>query len=76
MAFLPDRPETSKFFTEEERKIALARANRDTSGDVGYHVNKSEVSCSPIPRECVIYYATLGHIADAFKDWRVGLSEM
>jgi hypothetical protein len=42
IALLPDRPETTKFFTEEERKIALARANRDTSGDIGYHVNKSE----------------------------------
>lgn len=44
IAFLPDRPETTKFFTEEERKIALARANRDTSGDVGYHVNKSHIA--------------------------------
>lgn len=38
--FLPDRPETTEFFTEEERKLALARANRDSSGDIGYHVNK------------------------------------
>jgi len=44
IAFLPDRPETTKFFTEEERKIALARANRDTSGDLGYHVNKSHIA--------------------------------
>ncbi|KAI9507293.1 MFS general substrate transporter [Russula earlei] len=43
MAFLPDRPETTIFFTEEEREIALARANRDTSGDIGYHVNKSHI---------------------------------
>jgi len=43
IAFLPDRPETTSFFTEEERKIALARANRDTSGDIGYHVNKSHI---------------------------------
>ncbi|KAH9003364.1 MFS general substrate transporter [Lactarius hatsudake] len=44
MAFLPNRPETTSFFTEEERKIALARANRDTSGDIGYHVNKSHIA--------------------------------
>ncbi|KAH9061131.1 MFS general substrate transporter [Lactarius vividus] len=44
IAFLPNRPETTSFFTEEERKIALARANRDTSGDIGYHVNKSHIA--------------------------------
>ncbi|KAH9965175.1 major facilitator superfamily domain-containing protein [Russula dissimulans] len=44
IAFLPDRPETTGFFTEEERKIALARANRDTSGDIGYHINKSHIA--------------------------------
>ncbi|KAF8259991.1 MFS general substrate transporter [Lactarius quietus] len=41
--FLPNRPETTSFFTEEERKIALARANRDSSADKGYHVNKSHI---------------------------------
>ncbi|KAI0002596.1 major facilitator superfamily domain-containing protein [Russula compacta] len=41
--FLPDRPETTRFLTEEERKMALARANRDTAGDIGYHVNKRHV---------------------------------
>ncbi|KAH9994691.1 MFS general substrate transporter [Russula vinacea] len=44
LAFLPDRPETTKFFTEEERKLALARANCDTSGDIGYHINKSHIA--------------------------------
>ncbi|KAH9171393.1 MFS general substrate transporter [Lactarius sanguifluus] len=44
IAFLPNRPETTNFFTEDERKIALARANRDTSGDIGYHVNKSHIA--------------------------------
>ncbi|KAI0281818.1 MFS general substrate transporter [Russula aff. rugulosa BPL654] len=42
--FLPDRPETTDFLTEEERELALARANRDTSGDIGYHVNKSHIA--------------------------------
>ncbi|KAI0251087.1 MFS general substrate transporter [Lactifluus subvellereus] len=43
IAFLPDRPERTRFLTEEERKIALARANRDTSGDIGYHINKRHI---------------------------------
>jgi len=43
VVFLPDRPETTKFLTGEERVIALNRANRDTSGDIGYHVNKDHV---------------------------------
>jgi len=43
IAFLPDRPETTTFLTEEERKIVLARANRDTSGDIGYHINKGHI---------------------------------
>lgn len=42
--FLPDRPETTDFFTEEERKLALARANRDASGDIGYRVNKRHIT--------------------------------
>ncbi|KAF8504404.1 MFS general substrate transporter [Russula emetica] len=42
--FLPDRPETTEFFTEEERKVALARSNRDTSGDIGYHINKRHIA--------------------------------
>jgi len=41
--FLPNRPEKTSFFTEEERKVALARANRDSSADTGYHVNKSHI---------------------------------
>ncbi|KAI0266526.1 MFS general substrate transporter [Gloeopeniophorella convolvens] len=44
IAFLPNRPETTTFFSEEERKIALNRANRDTSGDVGYVVNKDHIT--------------------------------
>ena len=42
--FLPGRPETTDFLTEEERELALARANRDTSGDIGYHLNKRTVN--------------------------------
>jgi hypothetical protein len=47
----------------------LVRANCDTSGDIGYHLNnrKSRVF-SILGSEA---HARLGHIADAFKDWRV-----
>lgn len=37
---LPNRPESTSFFNERERKIALARMNRATRGDVGATVNK------------------------------------
>lgn len=43
MAFLPNRPETTSFLTEEEREIALARANRDIRADIGYRINKSHI---------------------------------
>ncbi|KAA1474435.1 MFS general substrate transporter [Dentipellis sp. KUC8613] len=43
IAFLPNRPETTTFFNEDERKLAMQRANRDTSGDVGYTVNKGHI---------------------------------
>ena len=33
-------------FTEEERELALARVNRDTSGDIGYHVDERKVNIS------------------------------
>lgn len=38
--FLPNRPEMTKFFNEDERKIAISRMNRDMSGDSGYNINK------------------------------------
>jgi hypothetical protein len=37
---LPDRPESTTFFNEREREIALDRMNRSTSGDVGAVVQK------------------------------------
>ncbi|KAK7020200.1 hypothetical protein VNI00_017813 [Paramarasmius palmivorus] len=40
---LPNRPESTTFFNERERKIALDRMNRATSGDVGQTVNKSHI---------------------------------
>ncbi|KAI0036109.1 MFS general substrate transporter [Vararia minispora EC-137] len=43
IAFLPNRPETTSFFNEEERKIALRRRSRGTSGDTGFMINKSHV---------------------------------
>jgi hypothetical protein len=38
--FLPDRPESTDFFTEREREVALERMNRSSSGDVGATVNR------------------------------------
>jgi sugar phosphate permease len=41
--FLPNRPESTTFFNEEERKLALRRRNRGTSGDTGNVINKQHV---------------------------------
>ncbi|KAA1472445.1 MFS general substrate transporter [Dentipellis sp. KUC8613] len=43
IAFLPNRPEMTNFFNEDERKLAVQRANRDISGDIGYTVNKAHI---------------------------------
>ena len=37
---LPDRPESTSFFNERERAIAIDRMNRSTSGDTGAMINK------------------------------------
>ena len=37
---LPDRPESTTFLTERERKLAIERMNRSTSGDDGAVVQK------------------------------------
>lgn len=39
--FLPGRPESTDFLTHAERKLAIQRMNRGTSGDIGAIVNKS-----------------------------------
>lgn len=39
---LPNRPESTTFFNERERAIALDRMNRGTSGDTGAKVEKGE----------------------------------
>ncbi|KAF7360229.1 MFS general substrate transporter [Mycena venus] len=41
--FLPNRPESTTFFNERERAIALDRMNRGTSGDTGAKVEKAHV---------------------------------
>ncbi|KAL5476956.1 hypothetical protein ACEPAI_3142 [Sanghuangporus weigelae] len=43
VAFLPDRPEMTRFLNENERKIAIARMNRSISGDTGLVINKAHV---------------------------------
>ena len=40
LVLLPNRPESTSFFNEEERKIALVRMNRGISGDTGLVVNR------------------------------------
>ncbi|KZV76511.1 MFS general substrate transporter [Peniophora sp. CONT] len=40
---LPGRPECTNFFNEDERKIALVRRNRGTSGDRGYKIQKRHI---------------------------------
>lgn len=42
LVFLPDRPEMTSFLTEDERKIAVARMNRATSGVTGLVLNKGK----------------------------------
>lgn len=44
MFFLPNRPESTSFFNERERKLALERMNRNSSGDSGATVNKGLAS--------------------------------
>ncbi|KAI3613202.1 major facilitator superfamily protein [Moniliophthora roreri] len=43
LLLLPNRPESTSFLNERERKIALDRMNRATSGDVGQTVNKRHI---------------------------------
>lgn len=39
---LPNRPESTRFFTEREREIALERGRRGTKADTGAVVNKGK----------------------------------
>jgi len=41
--FLPNRPESTSFFNERERVIALERSNRGTSADSGAKVTKAHI---------------------------------
>lgn len=43
ITLLPNRPENTSFFNEEERKIALTRRNRGTSGDNGYGLRRQHI---------------------------------
>lgn len=43
--FLPGRPESTSFLTHVERKLAIERMNRGTSGDIGATVNQSIHLC-------------------------------
>jgi hypothetical protein len=71
--FLPDRPESTSYLTNEEQKLAADRMNRGASRDNGAFVNKSK---SPSNASLKIYGYTSNspreHIWAAFRDWRVG----
>ncbi|KAF7316435.1 MFS general substrate transporter [Mycena indigotica] len=67
--FLPNRPESTTFFTDRERIIALDRMNRGTSGDVGARVTKGPFILQLL-RKAAIFIGKLAHIVQAFRDWR------
>lgn len=66
---LLDRPESTHSLNAMERKLAMARMNRGTSGDVGKVINKSTYS------DLYSIFRTLkqitGHVLAAILDWRV-----
>ncbi|KAJ7204804.1 MFS general substrate transporter [Mycena pura] len=71
--FLPNRPESTSFFNERERVIALDRSNRGTSADSGARVTKGGVPCLPAVEILGILNVSLpniAHILMAFSDWR------
>ncbi|KZP33756.1 MFS general substrate transporter [Athelia psychrophila] len=41
--FLPDRPDSTKYLTKEEKKLSAERMNRGTSCDVGATLNKKHI---------------------------------
>jgi hypothetical protein len=67
---LPSRPESTRFFTESERKLAMERMNRSSSGDVGTTINRCTypILC---PYFMWLQPANSAHIILAFRDWRV-----
>lgn len=45
MFLLPNRPEETTFLTEDERELAIQRANRGIKSDTGRVVNKGVYYC-------------------------------
>ncbi|KAF4564556.1 hypothetical protein EYR40_010722 [Pleurotus pulmonarius] len=43
---LPDRPESTHFFNEKERQMALERMNRSSSGDTGAMVHQAHITAA------------------------------
>lgn len=70
--YLPNRPESTTYLTEPERKIAVARMNRGASGDVGAVVNRCMLQPG-LNASCAGADTILAHVAAAFRDWRVNL---
>ncbi|OCB89282.1 MFS general substrate transporter [Sanghuangporus baumii] len=71
VAFLPDRPEMTRFLNEDERKIAIARMNRSISGDTGLVVYKGFLYLRADFQKTVLTIACEAHVWAALKDWRV-----
>lgn len=69
---LPGRPETTDFLTHSERKLAIERMNRGTTGDTGAVVNQS-ISIGPLLNTFNQLIPVSGHVIAAFLDWRVSL---
>ncbi|KAJ8508292.1 hypothetical protein ONZ45_g9420 [Pleurotus djamor] len=46
LVLLPNRPESTTFFNEDERRIAIARMNRATSGDIGATINRAHIKAA------------------------------
>ena len=72
MFALPNRPEETRIFDEDERRLALERMNRGTRADVGRTIKKSKSHCL-LTRLGRLLMCEAEHIVAAFTDWRVGL---
>ena len=70
--YLPNRPESTAYLTEPERKIAVARMNRGASGDVGAVVNRGRWNPG-LNTALASTDVISAHIMAAFRDWRVNL---
>ncbi|KAF8137298.1 major facilitator superfamily domain-containing protein [Boletus edulis] len=71
---LPGRPESTNFLTNAERKLAMERMNRGTSGDIGAVVNQSTLLDSFLGAFDQLIWI-VEHVIAAFLDWRASFSQ-